>query len=108
MSIFTAEQELKLEILAGGIKVDPVAEEAWRDEFDGPISLNEYASTSGICMSIEDGADGVWLNAPYTQEFTLGATARLTHTAAGFAVQRGDEEFSVSVVPVPAYHGKKY
>ncbi len=107
MSALTEKQDLKLNVLANGITVDPLAEEAWREEYDGPMSLNEYASTSGICMKVEDGASGIWLNAPYTQEFTHSALWRLQHDG-GFVLQQADTHFEVEVVPVPAYHAKTY
>lgn len=105
--MFTPEQSLKLDVLATGIKIDPQAEEAWREEYQGPISLNEYASTSGICLRVEDGQDGVWLNAPYTQEFTKSAEARLRYDG-GFLVEKAGAEFKAIVIPVPAFHGKTY
>ena len=107
MGTLSPEQDLKLNVLANGIRIDPEAEEAWRDEFQGPISLNEYASTSGICLKIEDGADGVWLNAPYTQEFTKQANAQLRYNG-GFVVARAGVEYDASVIPVPAFHSKTY
>lgn len=107
MSAFTPEQDLKLNVLANGIQLDPGAETAWREEFEGPISLLEYASTSGICLRIEDGTDGVWLNAPYTQEFTRDAEAKLRYSG-GFVVERAGVDFEVTVIPVPAFHSKTY
>ncbi len=103
----TAEQNLKLYLFANGITVDPEAEEVWRDEFKGPMSLNEYASTSGLCLKIEDGKDGVWANAPYIHEFAQASQARLAHDA-GFVIQHAGIEYPVEVVPVPAYHQQSY
>ena len=105
--MFTPEQAAKLDILANGIKIDEHAEEAWREEFQGPISLNEYASTSGICLKIEDGVDGVWVNAPYTQEFTQRAGARLLFDGR-FIVANAGVEFDAEVIPVPAFHSRTY
>jgi hypothetical protein len=105
--MLSAEQNLKLNVLANGIQVDPLAEEAWREEFEGPMSLNEYASTSGICMKVEDGGSGVWLNAPYTQEFTQSALWQLQYDG-GFVLQQADQQFRVGVIPVPAFHSKTY
>lgn len=105
--MFTPEQATKLDILANGIKIDAHAEEAWREEFQGPISLNEYASTSGICLKIEDGVDGVYVNAPYTQEFTQRAGARLLYNG-GFVVANAGVEFDAEVIPVPAFHSRTY
>jgi len=105
--MLSPEQDLKFNVLANGIQIDPAAEEAWREEYQGPISLNEYASTSGICLRLEDGSGGVWINAPYTQEFTKDADARLRYSG-GFVVTHADEEFEATVIPVPAYHSQTY
>ncbi len=107
MSGFTPEQDLKFHVLANGIKVDPAAEEAWLSEYEGPISLNEYASTSGICLKVEDGEDGVWINAPYTQEFTRKAEAQLRFNG-GFIISHAGLEFETTVIPVPAFHSRTY
>ncbi len=107
MNTLSPEQDLKLHVLANGIRIDPEAEEAWREEYQGPVSLNEYASTSGICLKVEDGADGVWINAPYTQEFTKRADARLRYNGK-FVVARADVEYDATVIPVPAFHSKTY
>lgn len=107
MSTLSPEQDLKLHVLANGIIIEPEAEEAWREEYQGPVSLNEYASTSGICLKVEDGADGVYINAPYTQEFTKQADARLRYNG-GFVVARADIEYDAKVIPVPAFHSKTY
>lgn len=101
------EQELKLNIMANGIHIDPQAEQAWLVQFEGPISLNEYASTSGVCLRIEDGQDGMWVNAPYAQEFTREATARLQYNG-GFVVASAEAEFPAEIIPVPAFHSTTY
>lgn len=105
--MFTPEQAAKLDILANGIKIDKHAEEAWREEFQGPISLNEYASTSGICLKIEGRVGEVWVNAPYTQEFTQRASARLLFDGS-FIVASAGVEFVAEVIPVPAFHSRTY
>lgn len=105
--MFTPEQDLKFNLLANGIKVDASAEDAWREAYSGPISLNEYASTSGICMRIEDGGEGIWLNAPYTQDFTNDAEATLRYSG-GFVVNHAGDDFEATVIPVPAFHGETY
>lgn len=107
MRELSSEQDLKLHILANGIKIDPLAEEAWQDNFAGPISLNEYASTNGICLKIEDGSDGIWVNAPYTQDFTTNSDARLEYRDK-FIVTRENMEFDTTIIPVPAFHSKNY
>lgn len=105
--MFTPEQELKFDLLANGIKVEPSAEEAWLEQYQGPLSLNEYASTSGIALKLEDGGEGTYVNAPYTQDFTRDADAILRHDG-GFIVSHAGADFGVEVVPVPAFHAKAY
>ncbi len=107
MSELTREQDLKFNILANGIVIDPEAESAWLDQYEGPLTLGEYASTSGICLKVEDGGDGVYINAPFEGEFTKGAEATLRY-AGRFAIERAGEEFETSIIPVPAYHGLTY
>lgn len=107
MSELTAEQDLKLHVLANGIEVEPSAELAWQASYEGPISLNEYASTSGICLKVTDVDVDVYINAPYTQDFTRGTDTRLRFNG-GFAVVRDETEFAVEVIPVPAFHSKTY
>jgi hypothetical protein len=105
--MLTPEQDIKLHVLANGIQVDQSAEEAWRETYEGPISLNEYASTSGICLKVEDGADGVYINAPYTQEFTRDSDTQLRFNT-GFVIALGGVEFDAEVIPVPAFHSQTY
>src|SRR5262245_41928564 len=101
------EQELKFNILAQGISIDPSAEQAWHDQFTGPLSLNEYASTSGICLRVGEGPDEVWLNAPYLQDFTSQAEARLRYDSR-FLIEHAGDSFDTQVIPVPAYHDRTY
>jgi hypothetical protein len=106
---FTAEQDLKIRILANGISVDETAEKAWHGKYEGPLTLNEYASTAGICARIEDGGDGVWVNAPFTQEFTQGSDIELrAHQDGRFILSHSGQEFDTTVIPVPLFHQETY
>jgi hypothetical protein len=107
MSGLSPEQDLKLHILASGVQIDATAEQAWNEIYSGPISLNEYASTSGVCLKIEDKLDGVWVNAPYSQEFAKHADTHLRHVGK-FVVSRADLDYDVTVIPVPAFHERTY
>ncbi len=101
------EQDLKFHVLANGITIDGEAEEAWRQQYQGPISLNEYASTSGICLRIDDGKDGMWLNAPYTEEFTKDSDTRLQYDGR-FILNSAGVIFETQIIPVPAFHGQTF
>jgi len=95
--------DLKFYILANGIAVDADANDAWLERYGGPLSLREYASTSGICLRIGD----IYINAPYTEEFTHKSEAHLRFDGQ-FVVTRGSVAEPAAVIPVPAYHGTTY
>ncbi|MSR85560.1 radical SAM protein [Candidatus Uhrbacteria bacterium] len=105
MHTLTPEQDLKLYLLAKGVKIDPEAEQAWLRQFGGPMTLNEYASTSGVALYT---ADGVWINAPFLEAFTQQTEARLVCEGNQFAIVRDSLTVPVSVVPVSAYHQETY
>lgn len=97
--------DLKLYLLAHGIVIDPHAEAVWRDMFDGPMTLNEYASTSGICV-YTDG--GVYMNVPFIEAFAHSSEARFVFVDGTFAIECAGITTPVSVVPVPSYHKQTY
>ena len=104
MSSFTTEQELKLYLLAQGLQIEAEAERVWTERFRGPMSLSEYASTSGICLFT---ASGNYINAPFIEAFTKTTEARFVFDGEFVIVWRG-VRFPVSVIPVPAYHHTTY
>lgn len=104
-TLLSTDEELKLYLLAHGISISPQAETAWLDQFGGPLSLSEYASTSGVCIYTESD---IWINAPFLEPFTRDSTAVLRCTDDRFHVQFGARSIPVSVVPVPRYHETSY
>ena len=102
--MLTAIQNLKLYILANGIKIDRKAEEMWLSLYGGPMTLGEYASTSGICIYTDDL---IYMNAPFKEAFTRHSQAWLYYDD-GFVVVKGDLRVPVTVIPVPAYHQQAY
>lgn len=108
------DEELKLYLLAHGIAIGRKAEDAWLDQHGGPLSLSEYASTSGVCLYTESD---IWINAPFLESFTGETGAVLDHRHDAFVIDFAGETTPVTVVPVPHYHqrywvdendGKKY
>ena len=104
MSSFTTEQELKLYLLAHGARIEPEAERVWTERFQGPMSLSEYASTSGICVYT---ASGNYINVPFIESFTKTTEARFVFDGE-FAIVLREDRVPVSVIPVPAYHHTVY
>lgn len=104
MSSFTTEQELKMYLLAHGVRIEPEAERVWTERFQGPMSLSEYASTSGICVYT---ASGNYINVPFIEAFTKTTEARFVFDGE-FAVVLREHRVPVSVIPVPAYHHTMY
>lgn len=72
-----------------------------------PLTLADYASTSGISLEL---GEGVWVNAPleeYNPNFVFAPTAMLDHSAReGFFVLSEDFAVKARPLPVPDYHDK--
>ncbi|HEX8001339.1 MAG TPA: radical SAM protein [Mycobacteriales bacterium] len=100
----TDERWLKYYLLANGIRVDAVAESTWLDLYGGPLSLSEYASTSGICLATHSG---VYVNAPFIEGYAHESGAVLGYED-GFVVILDGERVPVTVVPVPAFHARTF
>ncbi len=99
------EQQLKMYLLSHGIHITPGAESAWAETFDGPLSLSEYATTSGVCLRLQGGN---YVNAPFRGVSTQTTEARLVFGRGEFYLSLGKERAPVSIIPVPAYHHMTY
>src|SRR4051812_25283053 len=93
---------LKFRLLAEGIHVEPAAEAAWRERFGGPLTLAEYATTSGVGLVLEGD---LYVNAPLESP-DADRIARLHFADERFVVSHGGADFAVDVVPVPAFHDR--
>jgi hypothetical protein len=98
-------QRLKIRLMVEGITVTPAARGLLSGR-DGcrPLTLADYASTSGIAMEL-DGA--VWVNAPicdYNPNFVQAPAAILDVDADGFVVRSNGFVSKARPLPVPAYH----
>lgn len=96
--------ELKLYLFARGLLISEAAKRAWRELYPGPLTLGEYASTSGVCI-VAPG--DIYINAPISESFTQQSEATLVYDG-GFAVEWNGRRFSVSPIPVPSFHNKMY
>lgn len=102
--MLTEVQRLKLKILANGISFG----DGFRKAFSGPLSMGEYASTSGISMVLDDD---IWVNAPFfdnNPNFVSKSTGTILDYRNGeYHVSNGDLEVGAHPVPVPAYETAK-
>lgn len=103
--MLTYQERLKLQILAHGIRIHPEAERLWREKFSGPLTLAEYASTSGVCLHT---ADKIWINAPFLEAFTHQAEAELVCQGLEFFVRSHGKDTPVTPTPVPSYHDQHF
>lgn len=102
----TFERELKLEVLAHGIRVTDTAKAAWEQRYCGPLTLAEYASTSGVALHT---ASGIWLNAPFLEPFAVtNARVTLDFDGSEFVLLWNGDSTAVVPTPVPAYHRQKF
>src|SRR5260221_9910015 len=93
------EQELKLEVLAHGIRVTDAAKREWEERYCGPLTLAEYASTSGVALHT---LSGVWLNAPYLEPFAVkNAQVELDFDGGDFLLVWQGESATGKPTPLP-------
>lgn len=102
-------QLLKIRLMTDGVSVTPRAKQVLRDTpgRPAPLTLNDYASTSGITLRLEGD---VWVNAPlpeFNPNFVADPPHRLDHDGTGFVVRSGALEVGATPIPVPAYHDQK-
>lgn len=103
MSGLTPLQQLKLRLLADGIRVSVAAERTWRERFSGPLTLAEYATTSGISLVLPGQ---LYVNAPLALDDSPTPVLRVFDDA--FLVEHNGEEVAVGVIPVPTFHDRTY
>lgn len=90
-------EALKLRLLTEGVRVSPAARAAWTQRFDAPLSLEEYATTSGVSLRLPGS---LFVNAPMVE--CAGAPA-LEHASGEFLVVWLGEPVPADVIPPPAY-----
>lgn len=107
MGDLTSIESLKIHAFETGMSISPEATGAWREQFAGPLSLNEYPSTSGVIVRLADVGGPVYISAPYKQDFAQKADTRLDYRD-GFVVEHDGAAYDATVAPVPAYHRQHY
>lgn len=108
MTDLTVQQRLKLDLMTYGMSVSESARDALVG-CDGlrPLTLDDYASTSGIALEIEED---LWVNAPiseYNPNFVTQPSLTLEFRADRFFIGNKDLEIAVNPLPVPEYHDER-
>lgn len=98
-------QRLKIDLMTDGMSVsDAARREMTGGEESRPLTLADYASTSGISLELEGE---VWVNAPihdFNPNFVDTPPHILDYDDGGFFVRSGTLKVSAGPVPVPDYH----
>lgn len=105
--MLSAIQRLKLRLMTEGIGVTGRAATRLAGEDRRPLTLADYASTSGISLRLEDD---VWVNAPlqpHNPNFVSDPTMELDLDGGTFVLREGSEVFRVEPIRVPSYSLKK-
>lgn len=94
----TPAELLKLRLLANGVRVGADARQVWTDRYGGPLTLAEYATTSGVALELPGE---LYVNAPLVEE---DRAPELRVSAGEFVVTDAGVDWPAGVIPVPAYH----
>lgn len=102
--MLTPVERLKFYLLSEGLTVEEEAKEAWIDLYGPPLSLSEYASTSGLGLVLPGE---LYVNAPFTHPASTIPAAKLLYDD-GFLVSYEGAMIPARPIPVPAYHQVTY
>lgn len=98
-------ERLKFILLAEGASVTPAAESAFNEIMEGgPWSPDDYASTRGLILRLDDD---VWVNVPverYNPDFVSGTRMAIDLGADGFFVHGRGLESAAAFWPPASYH----
>jgi hypothetical protein len=106
MADLETAQRLKVELMTEGLFVDPETKRALVESEDTPLTLADYASTSGVTLRL---AGDVWVNAPMSEfnpNFVVNPSNRLVIDDGKTFVVNGNEAYLADFIPVPSYHNK--
>lgn len=92
---FTDDEFLKFRLLAEGVRVGEAARAAWHAQFGGPLTLAEYATTSGVAVVLPGD---LYVNAPLEESADL---PELAYAGDTFVIHDRGRAIPVSVIPVP-------
>lgn len=95
---------LKIELFAKGMKITPLAEKVLSENKKRPITLAEYATTSGIPLQLEGD---VWVNAPFMESFCQKSKIVFDYDGSNFFIAWQGKKYPVHPMPVPDYFDKK-
>jgi hypothetical protein len=99
---FSELEQLKITLLAEGIRVDPSAERELSSGGRLPLTIHEYATTGGVTLVL---GDRVYINAPFDEWWCDRATASLHFDEAdgGYSIRFPGGEVAVRALPLPGY-----
>jgi radical SAM superfamily enzyme YgiQ (UPF0313 family) len=95
---------LKIDLLVHGMKVSERVRDALSKGGQIPLSLFEYATTSGIPLKFS-GTD-IYVNSPFAEDFCKTATQELDFRDGVFFVGSGADEIRAEPIPLPSYFDK--
>lgn len=96
---------LKIDLLANGMKVSERAKNELSRDGQLPLSLFEYATTSGIPLRFS-GTD-IFVNAPFAEDFCKTANQILDYNGENYLIKDYIKSQNVEPIPLPAYFDKK-
>jgi hypothetical protein len=107
MSHNETAQRLKVDLMTEGLAIDPQTKQFLVESDETPLTLADYASTSGVTLRLDGD---VWVNAPIAEHnpnFVEAPTSSLVAEDNKLFVVREGEAYGAEFIPVPAYHDKK-
>jgi hypothetical protein len=97
---FTTDEQLKFRLLTEGIRLGEDARALWAERYGGPITLGEYATTSGVSLILPGD---LYVNAPLEEREDRPELRAVDDV---FTVSYAGRDVPVGVIPVPAFQDR--
>lgn len=101
----TEIEELKIRILADGIRIDDNTQVELNKKIGGPLSLFDYCTTQGVILRFTDS--NIFVNADFLFDYCKKSLVKLCFDNGNLVVSYRGENYPVDVYPVPSYFDKQ-
>lgn len=95
---------LKIELLSKGMRISASAEKEFTQNGKRPLTLAEYATTSGIPLKLEKD---IWVNAPFLESFCRKSDILFDFSEGKYFVVWENKRYFAEPTPVPDYFSRK-
>jgi len=92
---------IKIDLMTHGMHISERAKQNLTRQGKVPLSLFEYATTSGIPLKFKNS--DIYVNSPFAEDFCKDTKWQLDYDEKEFFIRNNSEEIIVEAIPLPSY-----